>query len=91
MGNQPSLSAGVSPTQPTDWAAARDDLLNAVPRLTGQIVFVSNEIGWGVVPLGEATRRFVDEAGRLNQALAQRCDRVTLVAAGLPLRLKDRP
>lgn len=79
------------PTQPTDWAAARDDLLNAVPRLTGQIVFVSNEIGWGVVPLGEATRRFVDEAGQLNQALAQRCDRVTLVAAGLPLRLKDRP
>lgn len=79
------------PTQPTDWAAARDDLLDAVPRLPGQIVFVSNEIGWGVVPLGESTRHFVDEAGRLNQALAQRCDRVTLVAAGLPLRLKDRP
>lgn len=79
------------PTQLSDWAASRDDLLDAVPGLHGQIVFVSNEIGWGVVPLGEATRRFVDEVGRLNQALAQRCDRVTLVAAGLPLRLKDRP
>jgi adenosylcobinamide kinase/adenosylcobinamide-phosphate guanylyltransferase len=78
-------------TPPTDWAAARDDLLDTVPSLHGQIVFVSNEIGSGVVPLGEATRRFVDEVGRLNQALAQRCDRVTLVAAGLPLRLKDRP
>ena len=78
-------------TPSTDWAAARDELLDTVPRLHGQIVFVSNEIGWGVVPLGELTRRFVDEVGRLNQALAQRCDRVTLVAAGLSLRLKDRP
>ncbi len=83
----PALTA----TPSADWAAARDELLDSMPRLHGQIVFVSNEIGWGVVPLGELTRRFVDEVGRLNQALALRCDRVTLVAAGLPLRLKDRP
>ena len=75
---------------PDNWPAARNELIDLLPRLPGRIALVSNEIGCGVVPLGAITRRFVDEAGRLNQALAQRCDRVTLVAAGLPLRLKDR-
>jgi adenosylcobinamide kinase/adenosylcobinamide-phosphate guanylyltransferase len=42
----------------------------------------------GVVPMGELSRRFVDEAGRLHQALAAACDRVIFVAAGLPLTLK---
>jgi adenosylcobinamide kinase/adenosylcobinamide-phosphate guanylyltransferase len=49
---------------------------------------VSNEVGLGIVPMGELTRRFVDEAGRLHQALAARCGRVLFVAAGLPLALK---
>jgi len=50
---------------------------------------VSNETGMGVVPLGELTRRYVDEAGWLHQALAACCPRVTLVVAGLPLSLKE--
>lgn len=66
----------------------RDDLLGTLPQLPGEIVLVSNEVGMGVVPLGELSRRFVDEAGRLHQALAQVCDRVIFVAAGLPLSLK---
>jgi len=40
------------------------------------------------VPLGELSRRFCDEAGWLHQEIAQRCDRVTLTVAGLPLLLK---
>ena len=70
------------------WSAARGELLDLLPQLDGAIALVSNEIGWGVVPMGAMTRRFVDEAGRLNQALARRCGRVTLVAAGLPITLK---
>ncbi|HEY4293148.1 bifunctional adenosylcobinamide kinase/adenosylcobinamide-phosphate guanylyltransferase [Luteibacter sp.] len=66
----------------------RDALLRATAALPGEVCFVSNEVGLGVTPLGELTRRFVDEAGRLHQALAQRCDRVVFVAAGLPLTLK---
>jgi adenosylcobinamide kinase/adenosylcobinamide-phosphate guanylyltransferase len=69
----------------------RDTFLDIVSRLPGEIVFVSNEVGLGITPLGELTRRFVDEAGRLHQALAQRCDRVVFVAAGLPLTLKGTP
>jgi adenosylcobinamide kinase/adenosylcobinamide-phosphate guanylyltransferase len=63
-------------------------LLETLPRLPGQIIMVSNETGMGVVPLGELTRRYCDEAGRLHQAVAQCCERVILTVAGLPLHLK---
>ena len=65
-----------------------DALLATLPGLPGEIIFVSNEVGLGIVPMGELTRRFVDEAGRLHQDLAAYCGRVVLVAAGLPLLLK---
>lgn len=63
-------------------------LLGAVEGLPGRVLFVSNETGLGVVPMGELTRRYVDEAGLLHQALAERCQRVILTVAGLPLILK---
>lgn len=66
----------------------RDALLDCLAALPGQIIFVSNETGMGVVPLGELTRRYVDEAGWLHQALAERCQRVVLTVAGLPMTLK---
>lgn len=65
-------------------------LLEALPDLPGEIILVSNETGMGVVPLGELTRRYCDEAGRLHQALAQQCERVILTVAGLPLYLKGK-
>lgn len=69
-------------------AEERQALLDSVAGLPGEIIFVSNETGLGVVPLGELTRRYVDEAGLLHQALAERCQRVVLTVAGLPLTLK---
>lgn len=66
----------------------RDALLDCLADLPGEIIFVSNETGMGVVPLGELTRRYVDEAGWLHQALAERCQRVVLTVAGLPMTLK---
>ncbi|MHB1619728.1 MAG: bifunctional adenosylcobinamide kinase/adenosylcobinamide-phosphate guanylyltransferase [Sulfuricella sp.] len=68
----------------------RSALLEMLPGLPGRVILVSNEVGMGIVPLGELTRRYCDEAGRLHQDLAQLCDRVTLVAAGLPLVLKGK-
>jgi len=72
----------------TRFERERKALLDALPGLPGEIVLVSNEVGLGIVPLGELSRRFVDEAGRLHQALAAQCDRVIFVAAGLPLAMK---
>ncbi len=66
----------------------RQALLDLLPRLPGRIIFVSNEVGLGIVPLGELTRRFCDESGRLHQAVAAICDRVSFVTAGLPMILK---
>ncbi len=63
-------------------------LLGAIGGAPGPVVLVSNEIGLGVIPMGRDVRAFVDALGRLNQAVAQRCHRVTLMAAGLPLTLK---
>lgn len=70
-------------------ARQQQQLLDALAQARGEVVLVSNEIGWGVIPLGEAVRDFVDQLGSLNQQIAQACSRVTLMAAGLPLVLKD--
>jgi adenosylcobinamide kinase/adenosylcobinamide-phosphate guanylyltransferase len=66
----------------------RTALLDALPKLPGDVLLVTNDVGLGVVPMGELSRRFVDEAGRLNQSIAAVVERVLLVAAGLPLALK---
>ena len=65
-----------------------ETLLQTLPNLPGEIILVSNETGMGIVPLGELTRRYCDEAGRLHQAIAARCESVILTVAGLPLTLK---
>lgn len=64
-------------------------LLIAIEQALGPVVLVGNEIGLGVIPMGDTTRAFVDALGNLNQAVAQACERVTLMAAGLPLTLKE--
>lgn len=63
-------------------------LLRAIEAAPGPVVLVGNEIGLGVIPLGRETRAFVDALGTLNQAVAGVCERVCLMAAGLPLTLK---
>lgn len=73
---------------PARLAAEREALLDCVSKLPGRILLVSNETGLGVVPLGELTRRYVDEAGWLHQALAERSQRVLFTVAGLPMVLK---
>jgi adenosylcobinamide kinase/adenosylcobinamide-phosphate guanylyltransferase len=71
-----------------DWTQERQSLLNVLPKLKGTILLVSNEVGMGIVPLGEINRQFQDEQGRLNQAVAKVADEVSFIAAGLPLKIK---
>ena len=77
--------------QPIDCPLFADevgDLVETLPTLPGKTILVSNEVGWGLVPMAAVSRLFADEQGRLNQKVAAVCERVTLVAAGLPLTLK---
>jgi len=71
-----------------DIAAETDALIKALKTASGPIIFVSNEIGLGLVPMESLSRRFRDEQGRLNQRIAAAADHVEFIAAGLPLRLK---
>ena len=77
-----------APAEGVDWEKERSPLLEILPKLQGTVLLVSNEVGMGIVPLGEINRQFQDEQGRLNQAVAAVADKVTFVAAGLPLKLK---
>jgi adenosylcobinamide kinase/adenosylcobinamide-phosphate guanylyltransferase len=71
-----------------DIEAHCEALAQLVPALPGPVIFVSNEVGLGLVPETALGRAFRDAQGRLNQTLASVCETVVFVAAGLPLRLK---
>ena len=64
-------------------------LVSAINQSTAQFIMVSNEVGLGIVPMGKVSRLFVDNAGRMNQALARVVGNVTFIAAGLPMKLKS--
>lgn len=68
--------------------ARADELCRAVAASQARMILVANEVGLGIVPDNALARAFRDQAGRLNQNLAQVCPNVVLVAAGLPLALK---
>lgn len=73
---------------PACFHAQRAAFLQALAQAQGDVILVSNEVGQGIVPQGAVSRWFVDEAGRLNQAVAALCERAVLLVAGLPLTLK---
>lgn len=54
-----------------------------------EIFLVANEVGLGIIPMGDVSRKFVDQAGWLNQKIAALADKVTFVCAGLPLSVKE--
>lgn len=66
----------------------RAALLAVLPTLRAQVLLIGNEVGHGIVPMGALNRLFVDENGRLHQAVAACCDQVRFVMAGCALALK---
>jgi adenosylcobinamide kinase/adenosylcobinamide-phosphate guanylyltransferase len=76
-----------SATLPT-WERERADFLQWLNATNNPVLLISNEVGAGIVPLSAVSRRFQDEQGRLNQALAAICEQVTLVVAGIAVPIK---
>jgi adenosylcobinamide kinase/adenosylcobinamide-phosphate guanylyltransferase len=66
------------------------ELIAVCDDLHGTIIFVTNEVGMGIVPDNPLSRRFRDLVGRCNQLMADTADEVIFVACGLPLTLKQR-
>lgn len=76
------MHAGRDPERETEM------LIKALGQCGGPVVFVSNEVGLGIVPDNALARAFRDHAGRMNQRIAAIADDVFFVAAGLPSKLK---
>lgn len=73
-----------------DWQDATDRLTETLAVQTAPVVFVTNEVGAGIVPENALSRRFRDAAGRVNQQIAAACDEVVLVVAGYPIKVKPQ-
>jgi adenosylcobinamide kinase / adenosylcobinamide-phosphate guanylyltransferase len=71
-----------------DYPARCEDLAGTVATLSGSVIFISNEVGTGIVPANAMAREFTDAQGRLNQIMASACTTVIWVCAGLPAILK---
>ncbi|WP_426413032.1 bifunctional adenosylcobinamide kinase/adenosylcobinamide-phosphate guanylyltransferase [Bradyrhizobium ganzhouense] len=71
-----------------DWEREVTELAAALPRLRSPVVFVTNEVGLGIVPDNALARSFRDAAGIMNQTIAAAADEVEFVVAGLPMKLK---
>lgn len=71
-----------------DIAEASESLVAAIGRQTAPVIFVTNEVGGGIVPENALARAFRDAAGRLNQQIAAVADEVYLTVSGIPVKLK---
>ncbi len=71
-----------------DFGMLFQGFIQALRASKSSVIMVANEVGLGIIPMGDVTRKFVDQAGWLNQAVASIADQVTFVAAGLPMALK---
>lgn len=65
-----------------------DEVTDACRSLSGRVIFVTNEVGWGIVPENAYARRFRDLAGRCNRRFADAADAVVLVVCGYPVFVK---
>ncbi len=71
-----------------DIAAAADGLLRAARERRGTTIFVTNEVGMGIIPDNPIVRRYRDLAGRCNQIMGAAADEVVLMVSGIPMTVK---
>lgn len=73
-----------------DWEAEVAQLARLLPQLAAPVVFVTNEVGSGIVPDNALARAFRDAAGLANQQLAEACDEFWVCFAGYPVKVKPQ-
>lgn len=71
-----------------DWAVAAETLVTTLSRQNAPVVFVTNEVGAGIVPENKLARQFRDAAGALNQKIATEVQTVLLCVSGYPIKVK---
>lgn len=71
-----------------DWQAEAESLVAAIARQRAPVIFVTNEVGGGIVPENRLARAFRDAAGQINQTVAEAVETVILCVAGYPLKVK---
>ena len=76
---------------PEALAAETTALVQALTDSSAECILISNEVGSGIMPINPLARRFGDAAGSLHQELGRVCDRVILMVAGIPVRIKGGP
>jgi len=72
----------------SNWNQQKSLFVEALNHSNAHIMMVSNEVGNGITPINSLARKFIDEAGRMHQELAQICNKVSLMTAGLVQTLK---
>ena len=65
-----------------------ESFIQALKEFGGNIIIVTNEVGWGIIPESETSRNYQAELGRLNQEVAEICDEVYVLISGIPLKIK---
>lgn len=73
-----------------DWEAQTRAMAHALPDLRDPVVFVTNEVGGGIVPENAQARRYRDASGLMNQIIAAAADEVYLAVCGLPMKVKPQ-
>lgn len=74
----------------TAWSPAVTALADHIAQRSGPLVFVTNEVGLGIVPDNALARRFRDAAGQMNQLVAEACEELWLCVAGHPIKVKPQ-
>ena len=65
-----------------------ESFIQALKEFGGNIIIVTNEVGWGIIPESETSRNYQAELGRLNQEVAEICDEVYVLISGIPSKIK---
>jgi adenosylcobinamide kinase/adenosylcobinamide-phosphate guanylyltransferase len=71
-------------------ATKANELVAVAKEHPGVVIFVTNEVGLGIVPDNELARRYRDLAGRCNQIIGRGADEVVLMCCGLPIKVKGQ-